>query len=73
VLAELVRGGPVLPLRAAPPADSGAAGSSTDASNATPPRMRFDTNAIFDALEKEHLTATIPKKEGEDVGPKKDG
>jgi hypothetical protein len=69
-LADLVRGIPPIPLPGAP--DEMSAPPAPDAS--PPPRMRFDTNALLDVLEKEHLTAAPgAKKEGGDAGPKKGG
>ncbi len=66
-LDDLVRGGPVLAMPGGNASDKPA-----DPNVAPAPRMRFDTNAILDALEKEHFSA-IAKKEGEDAGPKKGG
>jgi hypothetical protein len=72
-LADLVRGIPPIALPGAPDELSAPAPD-----GAPPPRMRFDTNALLDVLEKEHLTAAHVtmkegKKEGGDAGPKKGG
>jgi copper chaperone CopZ len=69
VLDDLLRSGPVF---APTPAANSTDKPADDAKAAPPPRLRFDTNAVLDALEKEHFTVTS-KKEGEDAGPKKGG
>jgi hypothetical protein len=66
-LDDLVRSGPT---RAMP---GGGTDKPADPGAGPPPRMRFDTNSLLDALEKEHFTVTAAKKEGEDGGPKKGG
>jgi hypothetical protein len=65
-LEDLVRSGPTLAM-------PGGADKQADPGAGPPPRMRFDTNSVLDALEKEHFTVTAAKKEGEDGGPKKGG
>lgn len=63
-LEDLVRGGPPISL---PGLDVALPGANVVKDGDDPPRMRFDTNQIFDALDKEKLVVHVPKKEGEDA------
>lgn len=67
-LQDLLRGAPPIAMPGGEFLEEGA-GAKPDGE--APPRMRFDTNLVFDALDKEHLAVHVeasgaPKKEGED-------